>query len=53
VHEYVGAASVRLNKSKALRRIEPFHCADGHDALLLNRPNLAELPFIARQGLGV
>jgi hypothetical protein len=36
MHEYVGAPGVRLDKSKALRRIEPFHCADRHNALLLN-----------------
>jgi hypothetical protein len=45
VHEYVGAAGVRLNKSKALRRIELFHCADRHDALPLNRREPSRTPF--------
>jgi hypothetical protein len=37
MHKYVGTAGVRLDKSKALRCIEPFHCADRHDALQLKR----------------
>src|SRR5271169_5725412 len=50
--ENVGAAGVRLNEPKTLRRIEPFHCAGRHGALLSNRPtNLAEPLFIARRSL--
>jgi hypothetical protein len=30
VHEYVLAAAVRLNKTKALGRVEPFNCTDRH-----------------------
>ena len=31
VNKRIGAAIVRLNEAEALRRIEPFNCASGHD----------------------
>ena len=45
MNEHVGAAGVGLNEPEAFRRIEPFHCARRHGALLSNRPtNLERYP---------
>src|SRR5271166_2818470 len=37
MNEHIGAAGVRLKEPEPFRRIEPFHCARRHGALLSNK----------------